>query len=69
MINPYNPAFVLINMVLGSLNGALSIMAAGENTAEMVYNGAAAALNLAILLYVRNTLNKHQQKEVGGELA
>lgn len=67
MRNPYNPVLVftvLMNMGFGSLNAGLAIMAAGEDTGDMLRNGAAAAVNLACLLYVRHLLNKHQQKDV-----
>lgn len=67
MRNPYNPVLVftvLMNMGFGSLNAGLAIMAAGEDTGDMVYSGACAALNLAMVLYVRHFLNKHQQKVV-----
>jgi len=64
---PYNPVLVftvLMNMGFGSLNAGLAIMSAGEDTGDMLRNGAAAAVNLACLLYVRHLLNKHQQKDV-----
>lgn len=68
MRNPYSPALPALVFVVfanggsASLNLALAVMAAGEDTGDMVYSLAAAAVNIGCLLYVKHTLEKEQRK-------
>lgn len=54
---------VFLALAFGSTNAMQAVMAAGENTGEMMISGTIAATNFGMLLFVGRTLDKKQRQQ------
>lgn len=54
---------VLMSMTFGSTNAMQAIMAAGEDTGEMLISSTIAAANIGMLLFIGRTLDKKQRQQ------